>query len=110
MHAISLLVVYLAVLLALTPPLGRYIFHVVEGKRTTAVERLLYRACGVDPAKEMRWTEYTLAMLLFSFVGTIFLYVLQRIQGGLPLNPQHFGAVGPWLAFNTTTSFVSNTN
>jgi len=110
MHAILILLVYLAVLVALTPPLGRWIFAVVEGKRTTFVERLFYRACGVDPAREMRWTEYTLAMLLFSFVGTIFLYVLLRIQGTLPLNPQHFGAVGPWLAFNTSTSFVTNTN
>src|SRR5258706_2029191 len=58
----------------------------------------------------MRWTEYTLAMLSFSFVGTVFLYALQRVQGALPLNPQGLGAVPPWLAFNTATSFVSNTN
>jgi K+-transporting ATPase ATPase A chain len=110
MHAIVLLAVYLAVLIALTPPLGRFIYEVVEGKRTTAFERFLYRAAGIDQTREMRWTEYTLAMLLFSFVGTIFLYVLQRVQGALPLNPQHLGAVAPWLAFNTSTSFVTNTN
>jgi K+-transporting ATPase ATPase A chain len=115
-HAIVLLVVFLGVLAALTPALGRFIHKAIEGERTFLhpvlgpVERLIYRAGGIDPTREMRWTEYTVAMLLFSFVGVVFLYALQRLQGALPLNPQGFGAVAPWLAFNTTTSFVTNTN
>jgi K+-transporting ATPase ATPase A chain len=75
------------------------------------VERLLYRVTGVDEEHEMRWTEYATAMLLFSLVSMLVLYLIQRIQGMLPYNPQHFGAVTPaHLAWNTAASFTTNTN
>ena len=75
------------------------------------VERLLYRVTGVDETHEMRWTEYATAMLVFSAVSMLVLYLIQRVQGSLPFNPQHFGAVTPeHLAFNTAASFTTNTN
>ncbi len=74
------------------------------------VERLIYRLGGVDPEFEMDWKLYALTMLIFSAIGFVFLYLLQRIQGILPLNPQAIGAVDPALAFNTAVSFVTNTN
>src|SRR5208337_2669736 len=75
------------------------------------VERLLYRVTGVDENHEMRWTEYAFAMLLFSVASMLLLYLIQRVQGFLPLNPQKFGAVNPpHLAFNTAASFATNTN
>src|SRR5579859_7544183 len=75
------------------------------------VERLLYRVTGVDEKHEMRWTEYETAMLLLSAVSMLVLYLIQRIQGVLPFNPQHLGAVAPeHLAFNTAASFTTNTN
>jgi K+-transporting ATPase ATPase A chain len=74
------------------------------------LERLLYRLCGVDPAKEMRWTQYALAMLAFNLLGGLVVYGLQRLQAYLPLNPQAFSGVSPDSSFNTATSFISNTN
>jgi K+-transporting ATPase ATPase A chain len=75
------------------------------------MERLLYRVTGVDEDHEMRWTEYAISMLLFSVVSMILLYLIQRLQGFLPFNPQKFGAVNPpHLAFNTAASFTTNTN
>ncbi|MGL4650114.1 MAG: potassium-transporting ATPase subunit KdpA, partial [Caldilineaceae bacterium] len=74
------------------------------------VERLFYRAAGVRPDDDMNWKRYSLALLLFSVVGLLFLFLLQRIQGWLPLNPQGLGAVSPDSSFNTAVSFVSNTN
>src|SRR6201998_4813548 len=75
------------------------------------IERLLYRVTGVDEEHEMRWTEYAIAMLLFSLVSMIVLYLMERLQGYLPFNPQKFGAVNPaHVAFNTAASFTTNTN
>jgi K+-transporting ATPase ATPase A chain len=75
------------------------------------VERLLYRVTRVDENHEMRWTEYAIAMLLFSMVSMVVLYLMERVQGYLPFNPQKFGAVAPThLAFNTAASFTTNTN
>ena len=74
------------------------------------VERLIYRLTGVDETREMRWTEYAVAMLLFSLVSMLVLYLLQRLQGYLPLNPQGLPGVAPDLAFNTAASFTTNTN
>jgi K+-transporting ATPase ATPase A chain len=74
------------------------------------LERLIYKLCFVDENHEMRWTEYAFAMLLFSVVSMLLLYLMQRGQGALPLNPQKFGAVPPPLAFNTAVSFTTNTN
>ncbi|HEX5505725.1 MAG TPA: potassium-transporting ATPase subunit KdpA, partial [Thermomicrobiales bacterium] len=107
---------YIAVLLALTKPLGAYMARVFTGERTILspvlgpVERLIYRLCGVDPAAEQRWTVYTAAMLLFNLAGLLLLYALQRAQGLLPLNPRGLGGVSPALAFNTAVSFTTNTN
>ena len=74
------------------------------------VERLVYRLTGVDETREMRWTEYAVALLLFSVVSMLVLYAMQRLQGVLPLNPQGFAGVAPDLAFNTAVSFTTNTN
>ena len=74
------------------------------------VERLLYRLTAVDEDHEMRWTEYAFSMLLFSGVSMLVLYLIERVQQFLPLNPQKFAAVAPDLAFNTAASFTTNTN
>src|SRR5579859_421258 len=109
--------VFLALIFAVTKPLGIFMARVFAGERTfldpvlRPLERLLYRVTGVDEKHEMRWTEYAGAMLLFSAVSMLVLYLMQRIQGILPFNPQHFAAVTPeHLAFNTAASFTTNTN
>src|SRR5271157_657376 len=92
------IVVFLALILAMTKPLGVFMARVFARERTfldpvlRPVERLLYRVAGVDEEHEMRWTEYATAMLLFSGVSMLVLYLIQRIQGVLPFNPQHFTA------------------
>ena len=107
---------YLGALLLLAEPLGRYMANVYEGRvaflnRFAApVENRLYRLCGVNPAEEMRWTQYVLAMLIFNLFGVLAVYVLQRVQAHLPLNPQGFPAVSPDSSFNTAVSFATNTN
>ena len=109
--------VFLALIFAVTKPLGVFMTRVFAGERTfldpvlRPVERLLYRVTGVDEKHEMRWTEYATSMLLFSAVSMLVLYVMQRLQRVLPFNPQHFAAVTPeHLAFNTAASFTTNTN
>src|SRR5262245_50484601 len=108
--------IYFLAILAVTPPLGRFMTRVFDRDRTwldpvlRPIERLIYRSTGVDDAREMRWTEYAVAMLLFSGVSMLVLYLLQRVQQWLPFNPQQFGAVPPDLAFNTAASFTTNTN
>jgi K+-transporting ATPase ATPase A chain len=107
---------YFLAILAVTVPLGRFMTRVFNRERTwldpvlRPVERLIYRATGVDERREMRWTEYAAAMLLLSVVSMVVLYLLQRIQQWLPFNPQRFAAVAPDLAFNTAASFTTNTN
>ena len=109
--------VFLALIFAVTKPLGVFMTRVFAGEHTfldpvlRPIERLLYRITGVDEKHEMRWTEYATSMLLFSAVSMLLLYLIQRIQGMLPWNPQHFAAVTPeHLAFNTAASFTTNTN
>jgi K+-transporting ATPase ATPase A chain len=108
--------VFLALILAITKPLGLYMAKVFSRERTfldpvvRPVERLLYRVTGVDEEHEMRWTEYAFAMLLFSGASMLLLYLVQRVQEFLPWNPQKFGAVAQALAFNTAASFDTNTN
>ena len=111
------IVVFLALILAVTKPMGVFLTRVFNRERTfldpvlRPIERLLYRVTGVDENHEMRWTEYAFAMLLFSVVSMLLLYLIQRVQGFLPFNPQKFGAVSPpHLAFNTAASFTTNTN
>ncbi|HUZ62874.1 MAG TPA: potassium-transporting ATPase subunit KdpA [Acetobacteraceae bacterium] len=107
---------FCVLLTLLTKPLGGYMARVFNGERTflspvlRPLERMLYRASGVDEGAEQHWTTYAVAMLLFSLAGFATLYALQRLQGFLPFNPQHLGAVSPDLAFNTSVSFVTNTN
>lgn len=113
---VGLLAVYLAVLLAIAPLLGRYIRIAVEDgqSRLTAwgrpLERGIYRLAGIDPRAEMGWKRYASAVLAFNIVGIAAVYGLQRVQGWLPLNPAGLGAVSPDSALNTAISFVANTN
>jgi K+-transporting ATPase ATPase A chain len=107
---------FLLVIFALAKPLGVFMARVFSGEKTfldpvmRPVERLLYRLTGVDETKEMPWTEYAIAMLLFSVVSMVLLYLIQRMQQWLPWNPQHLAAVPTDLAFNTAASFTTNTN
>ena len=110
------ILVFLLLVLAVTKPLGVFMTRVFSRERTfldpvlRPIERLIYKVCFIDENHEMRWTEYALAMLLFSVVSMLLLYLMQRVQGYLPLNPQKFGAVPQALAFNTAASFTTNTN
>jgi potassium-transporting ATPase potassium-binding subunit len=111
------IVVFLGLIFAVTKPLGVFMTRVFARERTfldpvlRPIERLLYRITGVDESHEMRWTEYAITMLVFSAMSMLVLYLIQRIQGMLPFNPQHFRAVAPeHLAFNTAASFTTNTN
>ena len=107
---------FIIVLLLLVKPLGIFMAKVYEGKRSflspviAPLERGLYRLAGIDQAEEMDWKAYALTMLIFNLIGFVFVYLLQRMQGFLPLNPQGLGAVAPDLALNTAVSFISNTN
>ncbi len=97
-------------------PLGVYLARILTGERTVLspllypFETWIYRLAGVDPKKEQGWRGYTMAMLVFSVAGFLLLYGIQRLQAFLPFNPQGFSAVAPDLAFNTSVSFVTNTN
>ena len=108
---------YLGALLIITKPLGLYLVQVLDSHGKTWLdpivrpfERLTYRICGIDPAKEQNWLGYTFALLAFSLVGLFFTYFILRYQHLLPLNPQHLPGLSPHLAFNTAASFTTNTN
>jgi K+-transporting ATPase ATPase A chain len=108
--------VYFVAILLVTAPLGRFMTRVFQREHTwldpvlRPVERLIYRLTGVDESHEMRWTEYAAAMLLFSVVSMLVLYLIERVQLWLPFNPQHQANLDPHLAFNTAASFTTNTN
>ena len=111
------IVVFFALVLAVTRPLGAYMFRVFEGERQPLprvlgrVERGLLRLCGLrTPVKEQTWLAYAVSLLLFSVLGVIVTYLIQRTQGLLPANPQHLPGVPGPLAFNTAASFTTNTN
>ena len=110
------ILVFAGVILALTRPLGAFLFRVYEGERQPLprvlgpLERGLYRLSGVDPKREQTWVEYAFALLAFSALSLLVTYALQRLQHLLPLNPQKFASVPPDLAFNTAASFTTNTN
>ena len=110
------IIVYLAVILAVTKPVGIFMARAFNRERTfldpvlRPLERLLYRLTLVDEEHEMRWTEYAFSMLLFSGVSMLVLYLIERVQQILPLNPQRFAGLAPDLAFNTAASFTTNTN
>jgi K+-transporting ATPase ATPase A chain len=108
---------FVVALAAITKPMGLYLMRVLDANGRTwldpvlrPLERLTYRLMGVKPDREQDWKQYTLAMLLFSLVGCVFTYAILRLQHLLPLNPQGLGALSPDLAFNTATSFTTNTN
>ncbi|MBV9861862.1 MAG: potassium-transporting ATPase subunit KdpA [Alphaproteobacteria bacterium] len=108
--------IFCAIVIGVTKPLGGYMWRVFDGRRTLLspvlgpLERGLYRICGVHQDEEQHWLTYGLAMLCFSAAGFVFLYALQRLQALLPYNPQHLDPVAADLAFNTSISFVTNTN
>jgi potassium-transporting ATPase potassium-binding subunit len=107
---------FLFVILVITKPLGVFMTQVFSREKTfldfalRPIERLIYRLTGVKEDREMRWTEYGAAMLLFSAASMVLLYLIERAQQWLPLNPQKLGAVAPDLAWNTAVSFTTNTN
>jgi potassium-transporting ATPase potassium-binding subunit len=107
---------FFVVVLALTRPIGAYMFHVFEGARQPfpavlgRAERFLCRLCGVDPSREQSWPAYAFSLLAFSLSGMLVTYGIERLQHVLPLNPQHLGPVEPALAFNTAASFTTNTD
>src|SRR3984957_6427384 len=92
--------------------LGSYMAAVFDGRVHFLgfIERPIYRMLGTSPEQEQTWKRYAGAMVIFTAVSLVFTYVILRIQGSLPLNPQHLGAVGSALSFNTASSFVTNTN
>ncbi len=108
--------IFCLAILVCVKPLGAYMARLFDGERVflspllAPVERGIYRICGIDPREEQHWTHYTIAMLIFSLAGFLLLYAMQRLQLFLPFNPQHLGAASPDLAFNTSVSFVTNTN
>ncbi len=108
--------IFSALVTAISVPLGLYMARVFAGERTMLdpvlrpLERAIYRMCGIHPEVEETWVEYAISMLIFSMIGMVVLYAMERLQYYLPLNPQNFGAVAPDLAFNTAASFTTNTN
>ncbi|SFT41302.1 potassium-transporting ATPase subunit KdpA [Mesorhizobium sp. YR577] len=110
------ILIFCGIVVLLVKPLGGYMTRVYQGERTflsfifAPFERLLYRLAGTSENEDQHWTTYAAGMLAFNLLGFLVLYALQRFQAGLPFNPAGMGAVGPELAFNTATSFVTNTN
>jgi len=114
--SLALIAVFLIVVLLCAKPVGLYITQVMEGRPIWPLrigarfEGLIYRLCGVDPAAEMGWKKYAIALIVFNGLGALAVYALQRLQLWLPLNPQHFPNVSPDSSFNTAVSFITNTN
>jgi len=110
------ILLYCAIVIAITPVLGAYMTRIFNGERSflspilRPVEVVLYWAGGVDEKREQTWLMYVVGMLLFHVGGFLILYVLMRVQGVLPFNPAEQSAVAPDLAFNTAVSFITNTN
>jgi K+-transporting ATPase ATPase A chain len=108
--------IYFVVLILLVKPLGLYMARVYQGESTfldrpiRPLERVIYRLLGINPQDEMDWKTYAIALLVFSALSVLVVYLIQRIQGLLPLNPQKFEATTPDLSFNTAVSFATNTN
>ena len=115
-HGWVQIVLYCLSILVCVKPLGTYMARVYAGEQVflssimRPLEHAVYRLCGIHPDQEQHWTSYTVAMLAFSLMAFLFTYAIQRLQGYLPFNPQHMGAVPPDLSFNTAVSFASNTN
>ncbi len=113
---LALVALFFVLVAVMAVPLGRYLARVFAGENSLTakvlgpVERLLYRAAGVDPTKEHDWKQYAAAMLAFSALTQVVTYAVMRAQRALPFNPTGLDGVPPWLAFNTATSFTTNTN
>ncbi len=107
---------FIVLLVVCTPLLGRYMFRVFNGDRTLLspilrpVERVIYALSGVKPDEEMNWRTYAIALVAFNIIGFLIVFIVQVLQGSLPLNPQGLPNVPPALAFNTAASFMTNTN
>jgi K+-transporting ATPase ATPase A chain len=110
------LALFILGLIALTPPLGKFMVRVFAGERhflqnpLSWIERGIYRLSGIDPVREMSWKTYTIALLVFNVVGAAVLLIMEMTQGWLPLNPQRLPNLPFALAFNTAVSFMTNTN
>src|SRR5271169_4729226 len=115
-NAAGQILLFLGVLVLVSKPLGLHIYKIMDGASGRAgrwlapVERALYRCCGIDATEEMTWSSYSTRLLAFNVLGGFILYLLQRVQGMLPLNPASYGAVAADGAFNTAVSFVTNTS
>ena len=115
-HGWAQIVLYCLSILVCVKPLGTYMARAFSGERVflsplvSPIEHTIYRLCRIKPEQEQHWAGYTIAMLTFSLMAFLFTYAVQRLQGFLPFNPQHMGAVPPDLSFNTAVSFSSNTN
>jgi K+-transporting ATPase ATPase A chain len=113
---LAYVVLFLALLLVTVKPFGLYIVNVMEGRPIWPLrvggrfEALIYRLCGIDPAAQMGWRKYAVALILFNLLGAVTVYALQRLQAWLPLNPQQLANVSADSSFNTAVSFVTNTN
>jgi len=113
---IAFIVVFFLLLLVSVKPFGLYIANVMEGRPIWPLrfgarfEGLIYRLCGIDPAAQMGWKKYTVALIVFNAIGALAVYALQRLQVWLPFNPQQLPNVSPDSSFNTAVSFVTNTN
>ena len=113
---IAQIVVYVVLLTLIAKPLGAYMAHVFRGEHTfmdrlvRPVERLTYRLCGIDETREMGVTAYAVSLLVFNLAVLLFIYLVLRLQGHLPLNPAHVPDMSPTVAFNTAVSFTTNTN
>src|ERR1051326_4789347 len=111
-----LILAFVGILLALTKPVGAWLFALYEGRRTPLhvvlgpIERGFYKLAGIDPNAEQTWRRYAVPMLIFNVVLMLFTYAVLRLQGVLPGNPQGLAGVGEHLAFNTAVSFTTNTN
>jgi len=114
-NAVEVLV-YLAIIVAITPLMGGYMKRVFSGEKTfldpvlRPIERGIYRVCGVDAAKDQSWVDWTITMLIVNAASLVILYAMQRLQQFLPFNPNRFGAVSPDSSWNTAVSFTTNTN
>src|SRR5579859_1719654 len=118
LNSVLQVAIFLVIVLLLSKPLGLYMYKIFNGERTwlspvfVPVERFFYRLCGINPEEEQKWTGYIIAVLIFSVVGMLLLYLFERTQQwhGSFFNPQNLPNVEPQLAFNTAASFTTNTN
>jgi K+-transporting ATPase ATPase A chain len=114
--SIAFMVVFFLLLLVSVKPFGLYMANVMEGRPIWPLrvgarfERLIYKLCGIDPAAQMGWKKYAVALIVFNAIGALAVYALQRLQIWLPLNPQQFTNVSADSSFNTAVSFITNTN